>query len=930
MPIAAFAAPSPQVSANATAAPESGIDLDSVLAAAGIPSPTGEPSKTPSPIRPPESKVGSAAAGEKFWTPDRIAKAKPVDEQTARVAKQNTQGSERDATAPVAASVSEKRDQVGLFFFVSGDGYKFCAGTVVPAQGKNVVATAAHCFDGATPIHHVVFVPGHGEKTPRPFGVFPVATSKIHMVPAYKAPGGFHTATDVDLAFALAAPRADGKNVEDVVGSIPLAFSSGFNHPHTKVRGQEPNTAPTECDAPMKQSTTETAGEWVGGVFTQVDCAASTPGTSGGPFLIDVDGRPALAGVVGGWKTGGDEPGTVYGSYLDDDAKALYQAATTQNDPPSTSTPSASATPGPSATPAPPTPSRPAPVSSLAAEMEAFWTPERMQLARPDARQAAREALLSPKARALATSPSKEFEGIKEVGTFFYATDDGYRFCAGTVVPSPGKNIVATAAHCFDPDDKATKLVFVPKHNATTPRPYGMFPIAVGQIYMDAAYAAPNGEKAATDLDFAFLKTEPRSDGKNLEDVVGSIPLALNQGFDHPGTQVIGYPYLPDSDKYKPKQNPLTCTTPTKKFTTGNSDGWKGGTFLQVDCKGYVSGTSGGPFLIKMGSGLGLAGVTGGWKTGGHSPDTSYSSYFGDDVKRVYDAAVAGKQPDPRPGSALSPGETWRDYARGIASGYFTGGGNNSRERMDMLVWWKDGEVSLYRGANPEKGYFDRETRVQAPNDTWRDYAVEITAGDFTGDSRSDLVVRWKDGEVSLYPSVDENGFHGEIQILAPNDDWKNYARQMTTGRFSGNARQDHIVIRWKDGEVSQFTDVSERGMGTETQAIAPNDTWVHADEIASGDYTGTDNWDLIIRWSDGELTNYQDFTGNVGASKENQLVAANDTWDHATILSGGDYSDNPWPDDTVVRWTDGEMTLYTDGNGTTIGAEHKIVSAAL
>lgn len=155
---------------------------------------------------------------------------------------------------------------------------------------------------------------------------------------------------------------------------------------------------------------------------------------------------------------------------------------------------------------------------------------------------------------------------------------------------------------------------------------------------------------------------------------------------------------------------------------------------------------------------------------------------------------------------------------------------------------------------------------------------------------------------MSLYPSVDENGFHGEIQILAPNDDWKNYAQQMTTGRFSGNARQDDIVIRWKDGEVSQFTDVSERGMGTETQAIAPNDTWIHADEIASGDYTGNDNWDLIIRWSDGELTNYQDFTGNVGAVKENQLVAPNETWNHATILSGGDYSDNPWPDDTVVR----------------------------
>ncbi|WP_328301519.1 hypothetical protein OG389_29645 [Streptomyces sp. NBC_00435] len=150
---------------------------------------------------------------------------------------------------------------------------------------------------------------------------------------------------------------------------------------------------------------------------------------------------------------------------------------------------------------------------------------------------------------------------------------------------------------------------------------------------------------------------------------------------------------------------------------------------LQVARKGYVTGTSGGPFLIKMGNGLGLAGVTGGWMTGGHSPDTSYSSYFGDDVKRVFDAAVAGKQPDSRPGSALPPGETWRDYARGIASGYFTGGGDNSRDRMDMLVWWKDGEVSLYRGANPEKGYFDKEIQVQAPNDIWHDYALEITAG---------------------------------------------------------------------------------------------------------------------------------------------------------------------------------------------------------
>jgi hypothetical protein len=51
----------------------------------------------------------------------------------------------------------------------------------------------------------------------------------------------------------------------------------------------------------------------------------------------------------------------------------------------------------------------------------------------------------------------------------------------------------------------------------------------------------------------------------------------------------------------------------------------KGGTFSQIDCDGYVSGTSGGPFIIG-GDDPKVVGVTGGWQTGGHSADTSYSS----------------------------------------------------------------------------------------------------------------------------------------------------------------------------------------------------------------------------------------------------------------------------------------------------------------
>ncbi|WP_051794949.1 serine protease [Streptomyces sp. NRRL S-87] len=549
-----------------------------------------------------------------------------------------------------------------------------------------------------------------------------------------------------------------------------------------------------------------------------------------------------------------------------------------------------------------------------------------MAQAQPVQEQAGREARLPAAARRKAAgfTKSHEFAGIKQVGTFFYAADDKYRFCAGTVVPSPGKNLVATAAHCFDGTDRVTKLVFVPKHNERSPRPYGVFPINVGRIYMDPAYLTPGGDHAATDLDFAFLQTSARSDGKRVQDVVGAIPLALNAGFDHPQTLAIGYPWLPGMDKYKPVQNPLTCTTPMKKFTTRDSGGWRGGTFAEVNCDGYVSGTSGGPFLIKKGSGLALAGVTGGWMTGGHSPDTSYSSYFDDDVKRVYNAAVEGKQPAAR--SVLPGASTWK-HAKGIASGYFTVDGDDvANDRMDMFVVWTDGELSLYRGADPAKGRFDKEFRVLPDNPTWAKYAREITAGNFTGDAGSDLIVRWSDGELTLYPSVDEKGFHGEIQLLAPDPLWT-HAQQMTAGRFSGNSRQDDLVVRWSDGELSLYPDTSERGLGREIKAIAENPTWKHATEIGSGDYTGNDNWDLIVRWSDGELTNYQDFAGSIASAKEHKLHGRDSTWTHALIVSGGDYSENPYPDDTVVRWSDGELTLYTDGNATTIGKENRLVS---
>ncbi|MET8682836.1 trypsin-like serine protease [Streptomyces sp. NPDC004732] len=568
-----------------------------------------------------------------------------------------------------------------------------------------------------------------------------------------------------------------------------------------------------------------------------------------------------------------------------------------------------------------------------ASDLEKFWTAERMAQAEPVAEQQARDAKLPEQAkppRNALRSPSHEFGGIKEVGTFYWADRDAngnlyYRFCAGTVVPSKGKNMVLTAGHCFDSNDLKEKLVFVPQHTASKQAPHGIFPIAKGQIYVDPRYKQAGGDKKYTDLDFGFLKTEPRSDGKKLQDVVGAIEIGYNQGFDHQA-RVIGYPYLYGNDKYKPNQNPLDCSTKLTRFKTGAEGAWQGGTFSEVNCDGYVSGTSGGPFIIG-GNNPKVVGVTGGWKTGGHSPNTSYSSYFDGDLKRIFDAAESGIAPAP---NVLPAASTWK-HAKDLTAGYFTLDGPVSEDRMDMFVRWSDGELTLYRGADKHLNNFDKEFKVQGPNDLWKNHAKQVVAGDFTGDNGSDLVVRWSDGEVTLYPSVDEKGLHGEVQLVAPNETWK-HAEAMTAGRYGGNKWQDDLVVRWSDGELTIYQNTGDnKKLGKEIKVVSPGtaqaETWKHAVELGSGDYAAGDTWDLIVRWSDGELTNYEDFTGTGSSWGEHKWKAPSKLWTHATLVAGGDFTDNPHPDDTLVRWSDGELSLYWDGDANGIGREKQLVA---
>ena len=92
-------------------------------------------------------------------------------------------------------------------------------------------------------------------------------------------------------------------------------------------------------------------------------------------------------------------------------------------------------------------------------------------------------------------------------------------------------------------------------------------------------------------------------------------------------TQVIGYP--------DGRERPVTCTSRTRAF---------GSHQMEFDCGGYTNGTSGGPFLVKVHAATGLGtvlGVIGGYQEGGDTPSVSYSARFGQQVRSLYNEAVA-------------------------------------------------------------------------------------------------------------------------------------------------------------------------------------------------------------------------------------------------------------------------------------------------
>ncbi|MFF7729937.1 trypsin-like serine peptidase [Streptomyces sp. NPDC008001] len=262
-------------------------------------------------------------------------------------------------------------------------------------------------------------------------------------------------------------------------------------------------------------------------------------------------------------------------------------------------------------------------------EARRFWGPTRTDRSADGGDGANGDAV--PSAQRI-TGSARHFDGVPSVGVLFSVGEDMRdHHCTASVVHSPKGNLIITAGHCSVGDDAA----FVPGYQAgASKQPYGVWPV-------DHVFADPRRSDTGegSDLDFAFATVRPDGRGRQIERVTGANRLVRTPGYVNRVT-VIGYPDADDD----PADKAIRCTAMTARLEPRRQ--------LRMNCDGFVSGTSGSPWLTHFDEGTrtgDLVGVLGGLNGGGPDGDESarisYSPVNGDEIFALYLDAINDRQP---------------------------------------------------------------------------------------------------------------------------------------------------------------------------------------------------------------------------------------------------------------------------------------------
>jgi hypothetical protein len=251
-----------------------------------------------------------------------------------------------------------------------------------------------------------------------------------------------------------------------------------------------------------------------------------------------------------------------------------------------------------------------------------YWTPQRMESARPldlvvgaggqpRLRLGRDAALAAPSFVAAATPAVPPFSAN---GRLFVRLGHRRAYCSATAIDSPTRQLVLTAGHCVNAGSSHhgnlwfRDLLFVPAYSAGR-APFGAFPARRKKVFSPPQWTNHDNP----DFDLGAFLAAPNNRGANVADAVGGgAPIALdllrNQRYAS-----FGYP-----GDFKRMQ---TCTA-GYAGDDGLTGRLPGPPTMAIGCR-WAPGASGGGWLVEDGS---IAGLNSYLKIGERS--RTYGPYF--------------------------------------------------------------------------------------------------------------------------------------------------------------------------------------------------------------------------------------------------------------------------------------------------------------
>jgi len=237
-----------------------------------------------------------AARVERFWTPQRMREAKPLEYRVGPNGRGRVlavtplpEAGASSLTPTVVPNPEEPPNRVeGRIFLKQGRFFGFCSGTAIDSPTRQLVLTAGHCVaTGPQGRRHrnvfssfLEFVPAYNGGV-APFGAFVAIRGRVFAPKQWTRFGN----PDFDMGAFLANPNSEGVKVADAVGGARIVMDLD-RHQQFQAYGYPGETRRMRtCASPYLGDDPVTAP--FPGPPTQAIRCHWPPGSSGGGWLIE-------------------------------------------------------------------------------------------------------------------------------------------------------------------------------------------------------------------------------------------------------------------------------------------------------------------------------------------------------------------------------------------------------------------------------------------------------------------------------------------------------------------------------------------------------------------------------------------------------------------------------------------------------------------